>query len=110
LAGGGKKLSRGRAKRGILTISPSAPSTSHISREIVLRSVDHGKSQTERKPDFGHDRHFQMKARSGGREVVKEVEENVTRTQEQKVDAPNPNQLGGDPSPKITKIDEHPQE
>jgi hypothetical protein len=51
-----------------------------------------------------------MKARSGGQEVVKEVEENVTRTHEQKVDASNPNHLGGDPSPKITKIDEYPQE
>jgi hypothetical protein len=90
--------------------SPSAHSTRNIgSGRIVLRFVEDSKSEAKRKPDFGHDRYFQMQARSGGREIMEEVEENVCRTHKEKVDSPNLHHPSGDPSRKIPKIDDDPK-
>jgi len=89
--------------------SPSAHSISDIgSGTIVLRFVEDSKSEAERKPDFGHDRYFQMETRSGGREIMEEVQENVSRTHKEKVDPPNLHHRSGDPSRKVPNADDDP--
>lgn len=67
----GTSVGCGHAEQGIVADSPSAHSTRDIgSGTIVQRFVENSKSEAKRKPDFGHDRYFQLEASSGGREIM----------------------------------------